>query len=105
MKFVRASFLPSFLICLVTFLSARSHADADAQAFRDGEIIVEIKHGASIDNVNARNRTPTIHRIYGTNFYRLRTPPEKSNQQWLKRLGRDQDVLSAALNPLITNPV
>src|SRR2546423_4241346 len=105
MKFVRASFLPSFLICLMTFLSSRSQAVTHAEEFRDGEVIVEIKHGASIDDVNARNRTSTIQRIYGTNFYRLRTPPEKSDQKWLRRLGRDPEVLSAALNPLITNPV
>ncbi|MEN3335419.1 MAG: thermitase [Blastocatellia bacterium] len=104
MKFVRAIFLPSLLICLVAFLSARSHAGDDAQAFRNGEIIVELKPGASIDEVNTRNRTSTIQRIYGTNFYRLRIPPAKSEQKWLLRLGRDSDVLSAALNPLISNP-
>src|SRR5436853_3157663 len=104
MKFARVSFLPSLLICLTVFLAARSYADDDAQEFRNGEIIIEIKPGASIDDVNARNHTATLQRIYGTNFYRLHIPPEKSDQKWLKRLGRDQDVLSAALNPLITNP-
>src|SRR5438128_4127922 len=105
MKFARVSFLPSLLICLTVFLAARSYADYDAQEFRNGEIIIEIKPGASIDDVNARNHTATLQRIYGTNFYRLHIPPEKSDQKWLMRLGRDQDVLSAALNPLITNPV
>src|SRR5436853_6127163 len=101
MKFVRASFLPSFLICLVTFLSARSQAVTPAQEFRDGEVIVEIKHGAPIDDVNARNRTSTIQRIYGKNFYRLRTPPQKRDQKWLRRLGRDPEVSSAGLNAVI----
>ena len=33
MKFVRAILLPSLLICMVAFLSARSRADSDAQEF------------------------------------------------------------------------
>jgi hypothetical protein len=71
---------------------------------RRGEVIVEIKPGASIDVVNARNRTTTFRRIYGTNFYRVLTPKLKKENKFRKRLARDPDVLSATLNPVVSSP-
>jgi len=75
-----------------------------AQEVRRGEVIVEIKAGASIDAVNDRIGTTTLRRIYGTNFYRLRTPKGKKENKFRKRLARDVDVLSATLNPVISSP-
>lgn len=75
-----------------------------ADEIRRGEIVVELQPGASIEAVNARNRTTTIVQIYGTNFYRLRIPANKKEKKWRKRLAADSDVLSAALNPVIANP-
>ena len=71
---------------------------------RKGEVVVELQPGASIDLVNERNRTSTIFQIYGTNFYRLRIPANKSEKKWRKRLAADPDVLSASFNPVVANP-
>jgi hypothetical protein len=68
------------------------------------ELIVELQPGASIDAVNARNRTSTISNLYGTNFYRLLVPEDKKAKKWRKRLAKDHDVLSASLNPQVANP-
>jgi len=79
-------------------------ADEPASTIKKGEIVVEIRPGASIESVNERNRTSTIVQIYGTNFYRLQIPPNKKEKKWRKRLAADPDVLSASLNPLMANP-
>ncbi len=71
---------------------------------RRGEIVVELRTGASIEAVNERNRTATILQIYGTNFYRLRIPPKKKEKKWRKRLAADEDVLSASLNTIVSSP-
>jgi hypothetical protein len=108
MEFVKATFLAFISLCIVALLSPVSRGgseDEDTQKFRNGEIIVEIKPGSSIEDVNARNRTTTIERIYGTNYYRLRIPQDKGDKKWLKRVTRDKGVLSASLNPLVTSPV
>lgn len=107
MKFIRSFLLPLAVLCMVTSLSPRSHADptaSDVEEFRKGEVVVEIKPGAAIESVNGRHRTTTVERMFGTNFYRLRTPRGKNENKWLKRLAEDQDVLSASLNPLIMSP-
>ncbi|MEN3333469.1 MAG: thermitase [Blastocatellia bacterium] len=73
--------------------------------FVRGEVLVEIKPNASIDAVIARFGMTVKQRIYGTNFYKLRTPNGKKEAKFRKRLANDPDVLSAALNPTITTPV
>ena len=95
-------------VCLVTVGSSSSRADsltANNEEFRKGEVVVEIKPGASIDAINKRNRTTTIERIFGTNFYRLQISQGKNENKWVKRLARDADVLSASLNPVVMSPV
>ncbi|HET9531598.1 MAG TPA: S8 family serine peptidase, partial [Blastocatellia bacterium] len=83
---------------------ARSQStDPGTPQFRKGEVIVEIKSGASIDAINARKGTTTIQQLYGTNFYRLRTPKGKKENKFRKRLSKDPDVLSAALNPVVNS--
>src|ERR1043166_4731078 len=107
MKFNRLVLLLLAVICLLAVTSTRSRADSAAgiEVFRKGEIVVEIKPGASINAINKRNRTSTIEQIYGTNFYRLRIPEGKSEDKWINRMSRDEDVLSASLNPVVTSPV
>lgn len=80
----------------------QAQSQEELQEFVRGEIIAEIKQGASIEEVNARNRTETIEQLRGTNFYRLRIPGNKREKKWRKRLERDPDVLIASLNPLVT---
>ncbi|HWO02935.1 MAG TPA: S8 family serine peptidase [Blastocatellia bacterium] len=95
------------LICFVaiTIFSERVNAQSGIDDFRRGEVLVEIKPGASIDAINAQYGTSTIQRIYGTNFYRLGTPKGKKENKWRKKIAKNSDVLSAALNPVITTPV
>jgi hypothetical protein len=102
--------LPIFL-ALVIAASAFSHqpcgvaaAAEEADPIRRGEVVVELRPGASIEAVNERNRTSTILQIYGTNFYRLRIPANKKEKKWRKRLAADEDVFSAALNPVVSSP-
>jgi hypothetical protein len=79
-------------------------AAEEADPIRRGEIVVELRTGASIEAINERNRTSTILQIYGTNFYRLRIPANKKEKKWRKRLAADEDVLSAAFNPTVSSP-
>src|SRR5689334_6478898 len=81
-----------------------ANAPSDQAEYRPGEVVVELRPGAAITDVNARFGTTTIQQIYGTNFYRLRTPKGKKENKWRKRLSKDADVLSAELNPVITYP-
>src|ERR1051325_9401055 len=67
--------------------------------FIPGEVLVEIKPGASIDAIIARYEMRLKQRIYGTNFYRLGTPKNKKEAKFRKRLANDPEVLSATLNP------
>lgn len=85
--------------------SRPAYAQAGNQEFVKGEIIVELKPGASIDALNARFGTRTLQRMYGTNFYRLGTPNRKKENKWRKRVSKDADVLSASLNPVVLNPI
>lgn len=80
----------------------QAQSSDDPETIEKGEVIVEIKPGASIVEVNERNRTETIEQLRGTNFYRLQIPQNKSEKKWRKRLERDPDVLIASLNPLVT---
>jgi subtilisin family serine protease len=106
MKLIKAGLVLAILFAATARVSLDSNAAAppDAREFRKGEIVVEIKPNASIDAVNARNRTTTGQWLYGTNFYRLSIPAGKKEKKWLKRLSHDKDVLSASLNPVITSP-
>src|SRR5258708_21101855 len=105
MKVIKASLLAFVAVCIVAALSMLSHAaPPDMKGFRTGEIVVEIKPGSSIEAINKRNRTITIERMYGTNFYRLRIPRGKSENKWIKRLAGDEGVLSASLNPIVMSP-
>ena len=107
MKFLKVILVTLVVLCSVAALSMRSQADqqaADIEEFRKGEVIVEIKPGASIEAINERNDTITIERMYGTNFYRLRIPQGKNENKWIKRLAHDRDVLSSSLNPIVMSP-
>src|SRR5262245_31439046 len=94
-----------FLIVLGLTISQRSQAQTADDEFRSGEVIVEIRPGASVDGINARIGTSTLGRIYGTNFYRLETPKNKKENKFRRRLSKDPDVLSAALNPVVMSPI
>ena len=105
-----ARFVKTFSFALIFFVvtalcSTRSQAQSGINDFRPGEVLVEIKPGASIDAINDRQGTSTLRRIYGTNFYRLVTPKRKKEAKFRKRLANDVDVLSAVLNPVITTPI
>ena len=107
MKPSKPTLLPVALLCVALALSfnpAVYSSDEAVENLRSGEIIVEIKPGASIQEVNQRNSTQTVERIEGTNFYRLLIPAGKSESKWLKRLSNDRDILSASFNPIIISP-
>jgi subtilisin family serine protease len=100
----------AFCFAVLVFLatasvSTRTLAQSSIEEFRSGEVLVELRPGASIEVINERYGTSTIQRIYGTNFYRLRTSNGKKEKKIRKKLARDIDVLSAALNPVISTPV
>lgn len=102
-------FFPILLVVALAASAVSFHtrgvaAAEEADPIRRGEVVVELQAGASIEAVNERNRTSTILQIYGTNFYRLRIPPNKREKKWRKRLAADEDVLSAALNPIVSSP-
>jgi subtilisin family serine protease len=106
--FIKSSKAFSFALILffvTAVFATRSQAQSGIEDFRRGEVLVEIKPGASIDAINERFGTSTIQRIYGTNFYRLVTPKRKKEAKYRKKLAKDPDVLSAALNPVITTPI
>src|SRR5918912_1875212 len=93
---------------LLAPLSVRSQSQSSpspVQEFRKGEVIVEIKPGASIEAINARYGTTVIKRLFGTNFYLLATNKGKKENKWRKKLAKDASVLSASLNPLVTSPL
>nr|AIA13803.1 Subtilase family [uncultured bacterium] len=96
--------LSALLIALIASSGFSFQAADGDEEFRAGEVVVELKPGAIIEAVNERNRTTTIQQIYGTNFYRLKTPSGKKEKKWRKRLKKDMDVLSASLNPVVTSP-
>ena len=109
MKHKRFPLVLLVLLCVATVLSLRSSEASETTQSEDGfikgEVIVEIINAASIDDVNERNNTDTIQRIYGTNIYRLKIPKGKSEKKWMKRLSRDPEVVTASLNVLVTSPL
>src|SRR5687768_17063313 len=100
---IQSFFLLAFF--LLPLVPAAAQSGAPEPEFRKGELIVELTSGVSIETLNARWLTTTIRRIYGTNLYRLRTPNGKKEVKWRKRLSKDPDVLSVALNPVVLNPI
>jgi hypothetical protein len=103
-KLKAATLILSLALCAAASFPARAQTTEAAREFRRGEVVVEIKPDASIEAVNARIGTSVRQRLYGTNFYLLSTPRNKKEAKYRKRLERDQDVLSASLNPVVTNP-
>jgi subtilase family protein/fervidolysin-like protein len=104
---LRATVVVAIVLLGLAAFAGRSRAQSppDQPAFRKGEVLVEIKPGASIEAVNARVGTSTIQRIYGTNFYQLDTPRHKREEKFLKRLLKDPDVSLAFLNPVVATPI
>ncbi len=100
----RKRLLPLLLVflsvaSLASLRTTKAYQSPDPEdEFIKGEVVVEIAGGASIDNINDRNKTTTIKRIYGTNFYRLKIPDGRSEKKWRKRLAKDPEVVSASLN-------
>ena len=92
-------------IGLLVASGQQAYAQTGSREFVKGEIIVELKPGASIDALNARFGTRTLQRMYGTNFYKLGTPKSKKENKWRKKVAKDADVLSASLNPVVLNPI
>jgi len=80
-------------------------AGGSSQDIVPNEVAVEIRSGASIDSINARNDTVTKRAMNGTNFYLLRIPHGASANKWQKRLEDDPDVIKAYLNPAVSSPL
>src|SRR5262245_17493888 len=107
-KILKNSFIQAIILVFSVFVSgsfAQGQSGAPEPEFRKGELIVEVSPGVTIDTINARYGTTTIKQIYGTNLYRLRTPNGKKEGKWRKRLAKDADLWSVALNPVVLNPV
>lgn len=105
LQFFKTFSLAFILLLTATAIAPRAHAQEAVADFRRGEVLVELRPGASIDAINAQYGTTTIQRIYGTNFYRLATPKNKKENKWRKKIAKNSDVLSATLNPVITTPI
>ncbi|HXG67451.1 MAG TPA: S8 family serine peptidase [Blastocatellia bacterium] len=99
--------LKTFVLILLLFAAApfslRAQNPAEVR-FRKGEVIVELKPGASVDAINARYGTRTLGWLYGTNIYRLGTPNGKKEKKFRRKLRKDANVVSAELNPFVVNP-
>lgn len=109
-KLMSVRLFKAFVIALISIVvtvvfAPGSQGQAGIEEFRPGEVLVEIKPNASIDAINQRWGTSTIQRILGTNIYRLRTRNGKKEAKFRKKLANDSDVISAALNPVLTTPI
>jgi hypothetical protein len=104
MSYRKTTLILIIVFCALVPLTVYSQTQTTAGRFLKGEVIVEIKPGASINAVNARIGTRVKRAIFGTNLYLLATPHDKKEKKFLKKLAKDRDVLSAELNPLISNP-
>jgi subtilisin family serine protease len=96
------------ILMTAVVLSPRSKASAVDESSQDivpNELVVEVKPGASIDSVNARNNTITKRPMNGTNFYLLKIPHGANATKWQEVLGSDPDVLKAYLNPTVSSPL
>jgi hypothetical protein len=104
-RFLKGASILLMLFVASALLETQLLAQSGNEDFRPGEVLVEIRPGASIDAINERFGTSTIQRIYGTNVYRLLTPKRKKEAKFRKRLANDPDVLNASLNPVIATPI
>src|SRR5262249_52834531 len=108
-RYTSAKVFGAVALALIFFFAASAlpprAQSGTLQDFVPGEVLVEIKPGASVEAVAARFGMIIKQRIYGTNFYNLLTPNGKKEAKFRKRLAKDTDVLSAALNPVMTTPV
>src|SRR5215467_15479014 len=82
-----------------------AEADDSDQDIVANEVVIEVRAGASVDSVNARNNTRTKKHIGGTNFYLLRVPHGQGAQKAQKLLSSDPDVIKAYLNPTVSSPL
>jgi hypothetical protein len=104
-RFLKGASIVLMVFVVSALLETQLLAQSGIEDFRPGEVLVEIRPGASIDAINERFGTSTIQRIYGTNVYRLLTPKRKKEAKFRKRLANDPDVLNASLNPVIATPI
>ena len=103
-KWFKAVSLAVMVLCAAISFPAQAQTNVLTE-FRKGEVVVELEPGVSIDDINAQYFTTTIKRLFGTNFYLLGTKKGKKEKKWRKKLAKDSRVLSAALNPVVTNPL
>ena len=93
---------------MTSFVLSSGQAGAAGGSSQDivpSEVAVEIRPGATIDAVNARNNTATKRAMNGTNFYLLKIPHGASANKWQTRLAADPDVVKAYLNPAVSSPL
>src|SRR5215469_17458817 len=102
---ISAAFVLTLVASFVLSSGQTGAAGGSSQDIVPNEVAVEIKAGASIDSVNARNNTVTKRAINGTNFYLLRIPHGASANKWQQRLAADPDVIKAYLNPAVSSPL
>ena len=72
--------------------------------FQPDQVIVELKPGPSINDVNARNGTTTINQIPGTAYYLVGSPPGSNTQVIQAQLASDPAVQNADFNYLVYQP-
>ena len=72
--------------------------------FQQSQVVVQVKPGASINDVNHRNGTTTINQIGGTQYYLVGTPPGSDTQAMQTQLAADPGVQNADLNYLVHEP-
>src|ERR1044072_7338494 len=102
---IKAVSFAIIMLFAVEVFSAETYAQSGDQAFVKGEVVVEIKPGASIDAINALYGTTTKQRIYGTNIYSLATPKGKKENKYSKKIAKNEDVLSPSVNPVLATPI
>src|SRR5215467_4723120 len=93
---------------MTSFVLSSGQAGAAGGSSQDivpSEVAVEIRPGATIDAVNARNNTATKRAMNGTNFYLLKIPHGASANKWQTRLAADPDVIKAYFNPAVSSPL
>src|SRR5262245_48016350 len=105
LNFARIAAMSIAVLAVTSNFAQRTRAQNDPPEFIKGEVVVEIKPGASIDAINERVGTQTKQRISGTNIYRLATPNGKKENKFRKKLAKDPDVISASLNPVVASPI
>jgi subtilisin family serine protease len=102
---ISAAFVLTMMASFVLSSGRTGAAGGSSQDIVPNEVAVEIRPGASIDSVNARNNTVTKKAMNGTNFYLLKVPHGASANKWQTRLAADPDVIKAYLNPAVSSPL